>query len=56
MIIKTLKEHFSNKTISEIYVSHYHFDHSENAPELQNKIYISNVFIKIKILIKITVI
>ncbi len=38
LILKTLKKHFPNKTISQIYVSHYHFDHSENAPELQNKV------------------
>ena len=39
LILKTLKKHFPNKTISEIYVSHYHFDHSENAPELQDKVH-----------------
>jgi len=38
-ILSTLKKYFPDKTIREILLSHYHFDHSELAPELQNRVY-----------------
>ncbi len=37
IIINTVKKYFPGKPIREILISHYHFDHSEAAPELQQK-------------------
>ncbi|MCM2324858.1 MAG: MBL fold metallo-hydrolase [Candidatus Woesearchaeota archaeon] len=34
-IVSILKRYFPGKTIREILLSHYHFDHSEAAPQLQ---------------------
>lgn len=38
-IFHTLNKYFPDKTVREILLSHYHYDHSELAPELQQKIY-----------------
>ncbi|MBT4352852.1 MBL fold metallo-hydrolase [archaeon] len=42
LIKKAMNKYFPNKTIREIIFSHYHFDHSELAPEIQK--YIKNKF------------
>lgn len=39
IVIECLEKYFPQKTIRQILLSHYHFDHSEAAPELQQKIY-----------------
>ncbi len=39
IILQTLDKYFPGKTIREILLSHYHFDHSETAPELQQRVY-----------------
>ena len=38
-IIETIQKYFPNKTVREIIISHYHYDHSECAPELQKKVF-----------------
>jgi glyoxylase-like metal-dependent hydrolase (beta-lactamase superfamily II) len=38
LILTALKKYFPQKTVSQIWLSHYHFDHSENAPHLQKQV------------------
>ena len=38
LIIEALEKYFPNKTIREIIFSHFHYDHSEAGPDLQQKI------------------
>ena len=37
-IIKTIRKYFPAHDIKQIILSHYHFDHSQSAPELQQQI------------------
>lgn len=39
LIMQALEKYYPGKTIREILFSHFHFDHSELAPELQEHIY-----------------
>ena len=38
LIMQTLEKYFPGKTVREIIFSHFHYDHSELAPELQIRI------------------
>jgi glyoxylase-like metal-dependent hydrolase (beta-lactamase superfamily II) len=38
-IFSALNTFFPNKKVTQIICSHYHYDHSENAPELQSQAY-----------------
>ncbi len=39
LILQVLEKHFAGKEVKEILITHYHHDHSQNAPDLQRELF-----------------